>query len=356
MEGANRWRREDFGKIGLVGGPTALHLSPYDSPPQVPVPDDPSVVPQLLGDWRVESGPTPDSYAAGPFGWVFTVEPGSVSIPKGCNTPAGANYLATASGGFALQSGRFFTLVGCDTLGTQSESLFHALAATQRWSQPSPDRLVLTGAKTRIELARPAPTNAGLAVKALRTSSTTVRVAAGQTVKLPLAADAAASLVTEATTLTWKNSRGAVAQPWTVKRPAKAVKTGSLAVSMQDGKSAWLNITGKKKGTSRLTVTAPSGVSLSFKIIVTAKKVKPTKLTIVKVGELEGGRLKLGVKVRPAKATGATVRWTSSNPSSVTVDQTGLASRVGWVVPVPGTDPVTITAKVGKLTATFTMP
>ncbi|MDR0432124.1 MAG: hypothetical protein LBH48_02270, partial [Bifidobacteriaceae bacterium] len=38
MEGANRWRREDFGKIGLVGGPTALHLSPYDSPPQVPVP------------------------------------------------------------------------------------------------------------------------------------------------------------------------------------------------------------------------------------------------------------------------------------------------------------------------------
>jgi hypothetical protein len=350
---------------------TMHHLS--TPVPDAGPPDDPSAPPAMQGVWRVAAivGGTPSAVAGpGPYGWTLTIDPTRITLPQGCNTPAGEGYVATASGVFTMRTLAMFAAVSCPGERNESENTFHTLANATRWAAPSPDTLLLAGPGTEVFLERAAPTNHAFAVKAIRPAQTTVRLAVGQSVKLPVTAEPIGPRARANASVRWTTSRGAVARiatgavsTKTLAKATKATKAGTLKVPMSTGKAATLTIAGVKKGTSRLTLTAASGVKTTVKIVVTAKRVAPTKVTITggtKAWSVPNLRpqLQLRATVRPAKATAAVPRWSSSDPTIATVDAHGLVTVAPDAWHAASGKKVTITVKAGtrKATRTLTVP
>jgi hypothetical protein len=328
-------------------------------------PDDLSIVPGLQGSWRVESvSPAPYAPAStapgGPYPWLASIDATRITLPWGCNTGDGDAYLATASGAFIMHSAEVFTLIGCQGERTESEDVFHALARVTRWESPSTDVLLLTGPSTELRLERAASTNKAFTITALRPATKTVRIAIGQTARLALSAEAIAPEATGKATVRWTNSRGAVAEVTTGAGTKKAAKKGSIAVPFNSDAQVRVKITGAKKGTSRLTFTAPSGVKTSVKIVVVARAVAPTKIAITGSNAKwsDSGQLALRATIRPANATGAVPQWSSSKPQIVRVDARGRLTIVPSDTPRASGQKVTITVKVGGKQAkkTLTLP
>jgi uncharacterized protein YjdB len=114
-------------------------------------------------------------------------------------------------------------------------------------------------------------------------------------------------------------------------------------------------ILGLKRGTATITATTlastPAGKAITAKIKVTvvAKKVKATAVSAAVPKTLGvGASKKLSAKVRPAKATGAQVRFSSSNSAVLRVDGAGLITGVS-----AGKAKVTI--KAGGKTKSYTV-
>jgi hypothetical protein len=354
---------EPYGFLTLYRQPAAIV-------PDAGPPDDPSAPPATQGLWRVAAivgGTAPGLAGPGPYAWTLTIDPVRITLPRGCNTPAGEAYLATASGAFTMRTPTAFTAMSCPGERNESDNAFSTLANATRWAAPDATTLVFSGPGTEVRLERAAATNAAFAVKSIRPAVKTVRLAVGQKVKLAVTAESLGPRARAKAPVRWANSRGAIAAVTpaaAVKKPAKkATKAGTLQVPMNTGKAAGLTITGVKKGTSRLTLTAASGVKTTVKIVVTTKRVAPTKVTITgatKAWKVPNGQpqVQLGAKIRPAKATAVAPRWTSSDPTLATVDAHGLVTVAPEASLSASGKTVTITVKAGarKATRTLTLP
>jgi hypothetical protein len=265
-----------------------------------------------------------------------------------------------------MESPRAFTLVGCPGEREESETLFHSLAAATQWAAPDPNTLVVSGNGVQVVLARPALTNRAFDVAALAPGTRTVRLGVGETATVPITASPLSPKAIGRAPVAWKNSRTAVAAVTATGKASavkKAASTGTVQVPMNTGGTATLAITAKARGTSRVTFTAASGVTTSIKVVVVAKP-KPAKtVTITKTslpgmeGTIaleptgDGPIATLKASVRPAKATGAVPRWTSSDPGIVQVDADGTVRVAGkWAEFL---HPVTITVTAGAATATY---
>lgn len=348
----------------LLATPSAGSLTLYRHP-HLAVPDaglhgDLAPAPAMQGTWRVAAivpAPSAGRAGSGPYAWTLTIDPARITLPPGCGTSAGEAYATTSTGAFAMRAPAVTNAMACTGERDESSTLFSALADATRWASPTTDTLILTGQDTEVRLERASPADAAFAVKAIRPAIKTVRLAVGQSAKVAIAADPLAPGAVATATIRWTNSRGAVARVTRTASEKKAAKSGSIAVPMNTAKTVRLTITGAKKGTSRLTLAAPSGVQASIKIIVVAKRVKPTAVTVT--GAVNAwtpdGTMRLGAKVRPAKATGAVPRWSSSDPSLVSVDDHGVVTLSPGVNPgAPGTarKSVTITVKAGTAKGT----
>lgn len=107
-------------------------------------------------------------------------------------------------------------------------------------------------------------------------------------------------------------------------------------------------VKGRRKGTTKVTVTTHNGLKVKVKIVV---RKAPSKLTLKpKTLAMEvGGTHQLTVSL--PKGTASTITFTSSNPSAVTVDAAGLLRAVG-----PGTSTVTaVTYNKKKATCKVTV-
>ncbi|MDR1294057.1 MAG: Ig-like domain-containing protein [Bifidobacteriaceae bacterium] len=344
----------------VVSGPRGtLRLAPATARTAGPDPsEDPSTSTPLTGEWRVEGIERTGSSRAqesGPYSWIVKFGGDAALFPDGSQ----AGYAATPSGAFVLVS---YTgvIAAAYVPGPSNEwsDVRGALAATTRWSLTSPTTAVFTGPGVRAVLSRPAPTNRAFTVKAIEPSVRAVRVAVGQTVRVPVAAEPLALRATGKAPLTWRNARTAIVDVTTASEKTKPAKSGAIAVPMNGGDPARLRLTGAKRGTSTVTLTAASGAKSSIKVKVVRKRVPVTKVTITAKAEswriLPDGRytLDLDAKIRPARATVGGVEWTSSAPSLATVSPTGLVTWTGQNASAQSK--VTITARSGGAKATYT--
>jgi hypothetical protein len=344
----------------VVSGPRGtLRLTPTTARTAAPdPPDDPSTSTALLGEWRVEGierQGSPRTQESGPYAWTVTFTGDAAQFPDG----SWSGYAATPSGAFVLVS---YTgpIAMAYVPGPSNEwaDVRGALAAATRWSLTTPTTAVFTGPGVRAVLSRPAPTNRAFNVKAIEPGTTTVRVAVGQTVRVAVAAEPLALRATGKAALTWKNTRGAIVGVAAGAGKGKPTKTGTITVPMNGADPARLKLTGIKRGTARVTLTAPSGAKVSIKVKVVAKRVPVTKVTITTDSgtwrALPDGRYvhDLGANIEPSKATVAGVSWTSSDTSLATVSPTGLVTWTGQGASTRAK--VTITARSGSAKATYT--
>ncbi|MDR3201817.1 MAG: Ig-like domain-containing protein [Bifidobacteriaceae bacterium] len=120
--------------------------------------------------------------------------------------------------------------------------------------------------------------------------------------------------------------------------------------SLKAGGVGKVAIKAKKVGTAKVKVKAAGGQSVVVKVKVVRAAAKATRLTVKGAAELKRSGLAAGAaktlkaKVVPAKATGAVVKWKSSNPLVASVDAAGRVTAKA-----PGK--TTITAKLGSKTA-----
>ncbi|MBQ9361159.1 MAG: Ig-like domain-containing protein, partial [Lachnospiraceae bacterium] len=108
-------------------------------------------------------------------------------------------------------------------------------------------------------------------------------------------------------------------------------------------------VTGKKKGTVKITVTTADGKKTAS-CTVTVKnpvKVKSVKLNKTKATVKKGKTLKLKATIAPKNATNTEVTWKSSKPKIAKVDKNGKVTALK-----KGTTTITVTTKDGKKKAT----
>ncbi|MDE6560923.1 MAG: leucine-rich repeat protein [Muribaculaceae bacterium] len=93
-------------------------------------------------------------------------------------------------------------------------------------------------------------------------------------------------------------------------------------------------LTALSLGSTTITVTANSGVSASINVIVVATPVESVILNRTEASLKVSEQLQLTATVLPEDATDKSVTWSSSEPSIVSVDETGLvtAINIGWAV------------------------
>jgi hypothetical protein len=350
--------------IAITGPVGTLRLYPISSSwtPEPDPPDDPAQIPGIQGQWRVETitSNRPQVEDKGPFAWTAEFSGSGVMLPVGCELRS-PDYAATPSGYFVatrtetIQFGvQMLIKIICPAEREEADILARALADVTRWSLPEPGRLVLSGPSTTVTLARPARTNLAFGVRIIKPEAKTVRVAVGESVSIPVKAWPWAPRAVAKAKLTWRNSHGAVAAVTTAAKAAtkRTPKTGKLTVPMNTGKAGRIKVTGLKTGTARLTLVAPSGTKASIKVIVVAKPVAATKVTMKGNGNHHVLQLstQLTATVTPANATAAVPKWTSSHPDIVQVDSHGLVTRIA--VPDESTT-VTITCRVGSARGTY---
>ena len=91
------------------------------------------------------------------------------------------------------------------------------------------------------------------------------------------------------------------------------------------------NVLGKKEGTAIITVMASDGSGVKAECRVTVKDVKVTGISLSdsSASIVVGSSKQLSVKeIKPSNATNKSVRWSSSDTSIVSVDQSGLIKGV----------------------------
>ena len=91
------------------------------------------------------------------------------------------------------------------------------------------------------------------------------------------------------------------------------------------------NVLGKKEGTAIITVMASDGSGVKAECRVTVKDVKVTGISLSdsSASIVVGNSKQLSVKeIKPSNATNKSVRWSSSDTSIVSVDQSGLIKGV----------------------------
>jgi hypothetical protein len=348
------------GEFVVVGPGGTLRLAPCQARTnQAEPPDDPSTSTGLRGEWRVEAierTETSRVRATGPYSWTMTFDEQSAKFPDG----SASGYAATPSGAFV-----FAAYNGPATLSftpgpaNEWQDLRTALALTNRYSQQNSGTAVFTGPGVRVALARPAATNRAFSVKAITPSSSTLRVAVGQSAKVAVQAEPAAPRATGKAMLTWKNSKiGIVGVSAGAGKPS-AKKTGVLTVPMNAAETVRLKVAGIKKGKAVIKLTAQSGAKASIKVKVVRKRVAAERVVITK-GQadwrtLPDGRvvLDLGTRIRPASATVGAVGWSSSAPSLARVDPSGRVTLAAKGNSRGGK--VTITARVGKAKDTISL-
>jgi hypothetical protein len=344
-----------------------LGFEPVRAPMPPTPPDPPAFIPGMFGQWRVESvihinGTYPQH--AGPFTWTVGIEPNRVIYPDG----RGTFFTTTASGVFNPAEGRSLPTPAVLIPGIHNEYGRLALGLVNQWIMPDPNTLILAGPTFRAVLARPAPTNRAFEVKEITPGAATVRVAVGQTVKLPVAAEPLAPRARANAELTWQNSAVEVAAVTTGAGKKKGTDSGKLTVGMNTGGMSRVKIVGLQRGSARLTFTTPGGATASVKVIVVAKPKPPKKITIrdyhPNTAEYGGGpryqmrddavqTLKLDAIISPATATGAVPEWTSSAPALASVDASGLVTFAEGAKQAAA--PITITATAGKAKAVYTV-
>ncbi|NLW78384.1 MAG: hypothetical protein GXY32_03095 [Ruminococcaceae bacterium] len=107
---------------------------------------------------------------------------------------------------------------------------------------------------------------------------------------------------------------------------------------------------GKKAGSAKITATAENGKSATVTVKVVKKAVKATKVAISGVSQVLGAgqTATLKAKISPSSATGAAVKWKSSNPSVARIDAVGNLTAIN-----AGSTKITLSA--GKKTARITV-
>jgi uncharacterized protein YjdB len=109
-------------------------------------------------------------------------------------------------------------------------------------------------------------------------------------------------------------------------------------------------VTAKKRGTAKITATAPDGKRVTVTVKVVAKAKKLTKISMPKAPKSlkKGKTTQLTIKVTPATATNLKVTFKSSKPSVLSVDKVGklTAKKKGKA---------TITVKAGGKSAKKTI-
>ncbi|MDR1295140.1 MAG: Ig-like domain-containing protein [Bifidobacteriaceae bacterium] len=328
---------------------------------------DPAAIPAMEGRWRVESIERPwpaQGTQVGPYIWTVAIaSTNSLLLPDG----GYVWFVATPSGAFHRPSGQRGPAVPMalpHMVGVHNEysELSRVLSAADHWEMPSDGTLVFVGGGYRVVLARPDAGNRAFGVGKVKPAVTTVRVGVGQTVRVPIAAEPLAPRAAATAALTWKNSRGAVARVTIGAGKKRATKTGMVTVPMNMGTAARVKVTGIKAGTSTLAFTAASGAKAAVKIVVVNRPIRPTRVTISTHRQQEawmthddGTRVwNLDATARPAKSAGAVPEWSSSAPSIASVDSTGLVTLATGAGDYTGS--VTITATVGTLKASYTLP
>jgi alpha-amylase len=165
-------------------------------------------------------------------------------------------------------------------------------------------------------------------VMLVKTSQATIRLVKGKAITLPAAGYTAAG---ERVAVAWTSSKPSVAKV-----------------------SAAGRITAKKAGRATLTVTA-GGKKATIKVTVVAKRPSPAKAKVKSVSArvpqvMAAGTFANAVPAyKPATATGVKVRYTSSRPAIVSVDQAG---RLTAKTPGKATISITAGAKTKKYTLT----
>ncbi|MDR1426903.1 MAG: Ig-like domain-containing protein, partial [Bifidobacteriaceae bacterium] len=148
-------------------------------------------------------------------------------------------------------------------------------------------------------------------VTAVRTSQPSIRLVKGSKAKVP--AVAYGSSGSASGEVTWKSSKPSVVRVNAETGQLKALRRGSATLT----------------ATSKASTAAGKALTTKVKVTVVAKKVGVTAVraavpATVKVGATK----KLNAKIAPARATGAEVRFYSSKPSVVAVDDAGTLTGV----------------------------
>jgi hypothetical protein len=187
---------------------------------------------------------------------------------------------------------------------------------------------------------------------ALAATVVKVNVAKGATLKIPYVAIRSDSTAAK-TKVTWAVKGKAVR----VQGSAKA--KGSVKAKLDA--TSYLKVKGIKTGTSTITLKLANGNALKLQVTVRAKAVAAKKVTVkakpaslLKAGKLTLTRgqatpaTTLKATVKPAKATGNVVTWTSSNPKIATIDAAGR-------VTAKAKGKTTLKAKSGQVTTRITL-
>ena len=124
----------------------------------------------------------------------------------------------------------------------------------------------------------------------------------------------------------------------------------SIATVDQSG-----NVKAVSKGTATITVTTKDGGHTATCLVTVTEKVVPVTSVTLDKDKLElpeGDAAQLIATVLPENATNKKVIWSSSDPSTASVDQNGNVTAIatGWLW--PGTATITATTEDGGYTAT----
>jgi hypothetical protein len=162
LQAAQEWGRgteeSSPDAVELRGPDSKVSLWPSQAttplPVPVPNPGDPA---EVAGLWRVEAIETLDGDGAppaGPYQWAITIGDGHVTVPKGCNTGKGGDYVAAPGGYWAFAVAAMVTEMGCTGEPAESETTTLALGRTSVWELTGEASLVLTGRDRRVTLVR----------------------------------------------------------------------------------------------------------------------------------------------------------------------------------------------------------
>jgi hypothetical protein len=329
----------------LVLAPAAIPLGTAAEPP-----DEPAQITAMLGTWRGESVEVTDGQTTddqGPCLDTIWIGPDWIGGPN-------SGYVATPSGAFAIDADSIsYPKPAAQNLEQPPPcGDYAALREVTRWAMPDPGTLVFTGPNTRLVYARPGIANRAFRALFVSAATDAVRLAVGQTVRLPITAVPEFPRAQAQVTVTWKNPSAIVG----VSTGEKATKTGKLTVGMNTGRTAAIKLTGLKRGTTRIMLTTASGAVGSVRVTVVAKAVPVRSIAITGGDQLiqaiGNQAVGLGATVKPASATGVVVEWSSSAPSVVQVDSHGLVTKLEEWQFFP--NKITITARAGKATARYT--
>jgi hypothetical protein len=158
---ANRWEWQDeattLGEAVISGRDEQVRLVAVDpdAAPSATPPSAPGQVADIPGTWRVKRVQVPPGAGTqGPFAWPLTIGQDRVTLPRGCNTGGGSDYVADASGHWAYAIPLSRTEIGCLGEAAESEAVDLALGTATVWTMPDPDTLILTGPGVLIEFTR----------------------------------------------------------------------------------------------------------------------------------------------------------------------------------------------------------